>query len=303
METAPIVLFCFNRPEHLKKTIEALQQNLLAAQSDLYIYADGARHERDEAKVNAVRQYIRTITGFKKIEIIERTQNWGLAESVIAGVTEIVAKYGRVIVMEDDLVCTNDYLDFMNQALNKYKQESTIFSVSGYLFPIDVPKNYQPELCLLPRASSWGWGTWYDRWQKADFNVSDFEQFMQDETAKKDFMKGGEDLLPMLVKQRLGMIDSWAVRWCYTHFKNQAYCLYPIRSKIQSTGIDGAGTNVRYTHRFKTIISDKMPVMAEIEQLKANEYLQKSLQKFFQLTPQRRLINYFKVFRRWQKST
>lgn len=301
METSPIVLFCFNRPHHLKKTIEALQLNTLASISPLYVYSDGPRHSKDEPKVAEVRQYLSTLTGFQKIHITERTYNWGLANSVIAGVTEIIEKYGKVIVMEDDLVCTTDYLEFMNQALQKYQDAYSIFSVSGYLFPIDIPESYHLDFCILPRASSWGWGTWLNRWQKTDFNVPDFADFMQNETAKQGFMKGGEDLLVMLIKQRLGLIDSWAVRWCYTHFKHQANCLYPIHSKIQSTGIDGHGTNVRYTNRFKTTLSEKQLSMPPVEELKLDSHLLKSLQSFFKLTPQRRFINYFKVFRRWEK--
>ncbi len=300
MKTAPIVLFCFNRPEHLKKTVEALQQNSLSAVSDFYIFSDGPRNQRDLPKVAAVREYLRGLSGFKSIQITERPQNIGLANSVIAGVTEVLQKHGRVIVMEDDLVCTNDYLDYMNQMLEAYKDVPSVFSVTGYLFPIYVPKSYQFDVCALPRASSWGWGTWLNRWEKANFDVPDFAEFMQNPVAKKRFVQGGEDMLAMLVKQRLGMIDSWAIRWCYTHFKYQANCLYPVRSKIQSIGIDGQGTNVRFTNRFKTSTYDGAVKMPAETFLEVDATIEKGLQNFFRLTPQRRIINYFKVFRRWE---
>jgi hypothetical protein len=300
MKTAPIVLFCFNRPEHLRKTVEALQKNSLSSVSDLYIFSDGPRNQRDVHKVAAVREYLHGLSGFRTIRITEKQQNVGLANSVIAGVTEILQKHGRVIVMEDDLVCTTDFLDYMNKMLEEYKDAPSIFSVTGYLFPIEVPKTYHLDVCSLPRASSWGWGTWLNRWEKANFNVPDFAEFMQNPAAKKSFMQGGEDMLPMLVKQRLGMIDSWAIRWCYTHFKYQANCLYPVRSKIQSIGIDGQGTNVRFTNRFKTYMYDGTVTMPAETSLKVDATIQKGLQTFFRLTPQRRIINYFKVFRRWE---
>lgn len=300
MKTAPIILFCFNRPEHLKKTVEALKNNALASVSDLYIYSDGPRHSKDTPKVTAVRDYLSTVMGFQSITIVERPENWGLANSIIARVTEIIEKHGRVIVMEDDLVCTPDYLDYMNQMLETYKDSSSIFSVSGYLFPIAIPNEYKQDVCALPRASSWGWGTWLNRWEKANFEVPDFAEFMQNPLAKKGFMQGGEDMLPMLIKQRLGMIDSWAIRWCYTHFKYQATCLYPIKSKIYSTGVDGKGTNVRYTNRFATTTREGEVLMPSAECLKIDVGIQKGLQRFFQLSLQRRVINHFKVFRRWE---
>ena len=301
MKTAPIVLFCFNRPEHLKKTVEALQQNALAAVSTLYVFSDGPRNQSDMSKVAAVRDYLVTLSGFREIHFVEKQENVGLANSVISGVTEVLQKHGRVIVMEDDLVCTNDFLDYMNKMLVEYKDAPSVFSVTGYLFPIEVPKTYQLDICSLPRASSWGWGTWLNRWEKANFNVPDFSEFMQNSMAKKGFMQGGEDMLAMLVKQRLGLIDSWAIRWCYTHFKYQANCLYPVRSKIHSIGTDGRGTNVRYTNRFRTDTHEGGLSMPDADLLKIDAVIQKGLQRFFRLSPQRRVINYFKVFRRWEK--
>src|SRR5215217_2103764 len=168
---APIVLFCYNRPAHLRQTLEYLQANALAVESELYIYSDGPKKESDHAAIAEIHTYLSDLKGFKKINITKSETNLGLASSVIKGVSEVISQYHKVIVLEDDMLTTPDFLNYMNEALNVYSSRSDIFSVTAYTPPISVPKNYKQDLYLAPRASSWGWGTWADKWQKADWNV------------------------------------------------------------------------------------------------------------------------------------
>jgi glycosyltransferase involved in cell wall biosynthesis len=243
---APIVLFCYNRPQHLQQTVKSLQMNTLAAESELYIYSDGPKHIRETEVVDEVRGYISGITGFKNVTIFESQENKGLAVSVIEGVSHVLSMHPNVIVLEDDMLSTTDFLAFMNQALEVYSDRADIFSVTGYTPPIDVPESYPHDLYLAPRASSWGWGTWAHKWAKADWQVKDFPVLKKNAARQREFNAGGDDLWPMLAKQQQGVIDSWAIRWTYSQFQNKAYGLYPVHSKIKNIGTDGSGTNFTF---------------------------------------------------------
>jgi len=243
---APIVLFCYNRPAHLRQTVESLRLNTLAAESELFIYSDGPKSEQDRQRVKEVREYLSTVTGFRTVHIKEAEKNKGLAASVIEGVSAILSQYPKVIVLEDDMLCAADFLSFMNQALDVYAERPDIFSVTGYTPPINFPENYLHDLYLVPRASSWGWGTWAHKWAKADWQVSDFQNLKNNPKRQEAFNKGGDDLWPMLAKQQKGVIDSWAIRWTYSQFRHNAFGLYPVHSKIKNIGTDGSGTNFTF---------------------------------------------------------
>ena len=247
---APVVLFCYNRLQHLQQTIESLKSNDLASRSNLIIFSDGPKSDEDNIAVQEIRAYLKSISGFAGIEIIESKINKGLANSVIDGVSRIIEKYSKVIVLEDDMICTPDFLTFMNEALTTYQSRPYIFSVTGYAPPINIPKNYSEDLYLAPRASSWGWGTWIDRWEKADWKVADFNTLKNSPSLIKEFTEGGGDLWPMLFKQQQGIIDSWAIRWTYCQFKNRAYGVYPVKSKIKNIGTDGSGTNFFFKTKY-----------------------------------------------------
>lgn len=242
---APIALFVYNRPEHTRKTVDALQQNGLASQSDLFVFSDAAKNQPGLAAVQQVRGYVHTIRGFKTVTIIEREQNMGLANSVISGITELCNEFGRVIAVEDDLLTTADYLTFMNQSLERYEAEPRIFSVSGFNFGLSFPEYYSFDAFCFYRSSSWGWGTWKDRWEQADWEVSDYDSFYADKERQRQFNRGGEDLSDMLSLQMEGKIDSWAIRWAYTHFKKDALALLSLRPLVYHFGFDSAATHSR----------------------------------------------------------
>jgi hypothetical protein len=212
----------------------------------LYIFSDGPKREEDVPKIKKVRDYIKTIKGFKKVEIFESNKNKGLANSVISGVTKIINKYGEVIVLEDDLITSPNFLVYMNKLLNKYEKEKKIYSITGYNFPekiMKIPKDYRFDIYFNLRAASWSWATWKDRWKRVDWETRDFENFKKNEDLQKRFNFGGEDMSDMLMDQMTGKIDSWAIRWCYHHFKNNAFCVYPIKSYVNNIGLDGSGVH------------------------------------------------------------
>ncbi len=256
MKLAPVTLFVYNRYVHARKTVESLIDNTLSSQSVLYIFSDAAKREEDKSEVEAVRKYIYSIKGFKEIHIVERKKNLGLAKSIISGVTEVVDQYGTIIVLEDDLVTSPKFLTYMNHLLNEYEDQKNIFSVTGYNHPkslMKIPENYPYDAYFNPRACSWSWGTWKDRWDKADWDVTDFEEFIQNKALQKKFNFSGEDKSEMLIKQMRGEIDSWAIRWDYTHFKNNAFCVYPIKSYIDNIGNDSTGVHCSKSNRFNQL--------------------------------------------------
>ena len=158
MNLAPIILFVYNRPEHTKKTLESLKINELASDSLLFIFSDGNKNENDRKSVEEVRNYISTISGFKEINIILREKNLGLADSVISGVAEVIEKYGKAIVLEDDIVTSKYFLKFMNEALDFYDADKKIYSISGYNFPIKIPKSYQHKIYISSTSIILGLG-------------------------------------------------------------------------------------------------------------------------------------------------
>ncbi len=242
MTLAPITLFVYNRPTHTRRTVEALQKNILAKDSDLIIFSDAPKKPEAVKAVREVREYIRTITGFKSVRIVERDRNWGLANSIIDGVTSVVNERGRIIVLEDDLVVTPHFLDFMNRALDKYDNEQQVIQVSGYMFPVKL--KIKEDALFLPLTTSWGWATWKRAWQLFDPDAKGYAQVKADLALRKRFnLDEAYDYFSMLEAQLAGRVDSWAVRWQLSAFLNDSLTIYPRHSLIVNAGFDGSGTH------------------------------------------------------------
>jgi len=246
MKLAPIVLFTYNRPWHVQQTVDALLKNQLAAQSDLIIYSDGPKNSDDRQKVNNVRRYIGNIRGFRNIKTIERRQNIGLGNSIITGVTETVNEYGRVIVLEDDLVTSPFFLQYINDALDLYEHQERVISIHGYIYPVS---GKLPRTFFLRGADCLGWGTWKRGWDLFEINS---RKLLEELKAKKltrrfDF-NGDYRFTRMLKEQAAGRSSSWAIRWCASAFLRERLTLYPGASLVRHIGNDGAGTNCGITN-------------------------------------------------------
>jgi hypothetical protein len=246
MKLAPIVLFVYNRPEHTLKTIEALKKNLLATESDLFVFADGPKVVGDE-KVQAVREVIKNITGFATVTVQTSDVNKGLANSVIAGVSQVLQQYDRVIVLEDDIVTQRGFLTFMNQALSTYAHRDDIMSFGATTFALKGVKQGTSDVVLLKRNCSWGWGTWAKEWSDVDWEMTDYQSFLSNPKAVDRFNEAGPDLFGMLQAQMNGKIDSWAVRWQYHHFKKQKRVVNPLFCLASNIGMDGSGVHFTET--------------------------------------------------------
>jgi hypothetical protein len=202
-----------------------------------------------------VREYIYSISGFKSVNIICEAENKGLANSVISGVTTVLKTYDEVIVVEDDLLVSSNFLQFMNQALNYYKNNEKILSISGYTYPLKP--RIGDDIYFTRRACSTGWATWIDKWINVDWKVEDFNSFKKNRTAQRRFNRMGSDLTHQLYKQMNHKVDSWAIRWYYHQFKNHLYTVYPTASKIKVFGFDEYATHTKLIwNRFDTDLDE-----------------------------------------------
>ena len=241
MSYAPILLFVYNRPEHTRRCIESLLKNSLASESNLFIYADGDKDNTQQEAVNEVRNYIRTIQGFKQTTLIERSENWGLARNIIDGVTTQVNRYGKVIVLEDDLVVAPYFLQFMNEALEVYKDEPKVGHIQACDFTQD---SSLPSTFLIKWTGSWGWATWDRAWKYFNPNGKELLQELEERNLTRIFdFNGKYGFTRMLRRQIEGKNNSWAIRWNASLFLKDILSLNVGRSLVQNEGFDGSGTN------------------------------------------------------------
>ncbi|RXJ84392.1 glycosyltransferase [Arcobacter cloacae] len=253
MNLAPIILFTYNRLSHTKKTITALQKNELAKDSELFIYSDGGKDENSWNKVNEIRKYLETISGFKNITIIKRETNIGLAENIIEGVTKIVNQYGKIIVLEDDIVTNSYFLNFMNDSLNTYENISKVWHISGWNYPIS---NENLEDTFLYRTMNcWGWATWKDRWSNYEKNPQKLIESFSKEEIYKFNLDGAINFWEQVEKNLNNQMNTWAIFWYTTIFKNEGLCLNPTQSFVENIGFDGTGTNTGYRNNYSSNLS------------------------------------------------
>lgn len=237
---APIALFVYGRAEHTRRTLEALRANKLAEASDLFIFSDGAKNEAATAKITDVRALLRQITGFRTVTIIERDQNYGLANSIVDGVTTLCARFGQVIVVEDDLLTSPGFLTYMNLGLNRYADSPKVFQVAAYNLCGNLPG--ANDAFFLPFCSSWGWATWSRAWKIWDAEGSGFERLQTDRDLRYRFdLNGSYPYYRMLCDQRQKKNNSWAIRWYLSIFLSDGLTLYPRNSLVENIGFDGSG--------------------------------------------------------------
>jgi hypothetical protein len=240
---APICLFAYNRLIELQATVHALQNNSLAAESDLFVFIDAPESTAQGDFHLAIEDFSRSIDGFRSVAVTAASAHRGLAASVIHGATSTLEKHGNVIVVEDDLITSPNFLDFMNAALDFYAYNPNVFSISGYAPFLPSLDNLQDDVFAGYRASSWGWGTWLHQWREVDWSVSDYSTFRWSLRRNLRLMRGGSDMPLMLRRQMAGAIDSWAIRWCYAQSRLDRVTVFPRVSKVKNIGIGPSATH------------------------------------------------------------
>lgn len=253
---APVILFVYNRPEHTLKTLTALSENEWANESVLYIFADGPKINASAQNLKLIEETRRLIKSKKwcgEVNIIERKENFGLANSVISGVSEIITKHGKAIILEDDLVSSNCFLRYMNEALEAFENNSDVACISGYTYPI---KNL-PELFFIKGADCWGWATWKRAWDHFEPDGNKLLQTLKSKSLTNEFdFNSSYPYIKMLEEQIEGKNNSWAVRWYASAFLKNQLCLYPGKSYVNNIGADGSGTHFSTaTKQFETALN------------------------------------------------
>ncbi|WP_196596241.1 glycosyltransferase [Pectinatus frisingensis] len=275
---APIILFTYARPDHTRKTIEALRKNIYAKDSNIYIYSDAPKDDSVKDKVDEVRMYLRTISGFKNIKVIERKENWGLANNIIDGVTNIVNKYGKIIVLEDDIVTSKYFLKYMNDALTVYKDVERVMAVSGYSY-IEDEKNL-PETYFLPVNTSWGWATWERSWAGFERNPQKLMDTYTNTQINMFNLYGAYNFWEQVILNARGELYTWAV-FFYEHiFSNSGLCVYPKYNMVTNIGFDGSGENCGNNVVTKKIVCDKIIQKFSLEIKCDDMFLIKLVQSF-----------------------
>lgn len=258
---APVALFVYNRPEHTRRTLEALARNRLAGATTLYVFSDGPKPDAtpaDRDRIAAVRAVVCSRSWTRELSLIESPVNRGLADAIVAGVGYVLAQHGRVIVLEDDIVTSPGFLPFMNEALDLYADEPRVMHISGYMYPLALR---QRSTVFLRVLSCWGWATWDRAWRHYRSDVqTHLDQLDTPARIRKFNVEGHADFHRQLLDNRAGRIRSWAVRWYASWLARDGLSLFPTQSLTRNIGHDGSGVHCGPNQRFDTPLAGAIPV-------------------------------------------
>ena len=254
MNLTPVIVFNYNRPDHSLRVWEALSRNKYAIDTELYLYCDGPKaNASDEMRQRITELHAQAkqyaieapkAGKFKAVHVVCAEANKGLANSIIGGVTDVITKHGRVIVLEDDLLTSPYFLKYMNAALDKYEKYPSVFTISANRPPVKkmaIPEDYEYDVFVSLRPFSTGWATWKEKWERIDWSLDYLDDFIQHLQQIKSFHHGGDDLTNMLLLQRYHKIDSWAIRYAFQHFYHHAVAILPCIPYVDNIGFDGTG--------------------------------------------------------------
>lgn len=282
MNLAPIILFVYNRPSHTEQTLEALSVSRLANESTLFIFADGPKKNastEDLNKINEVRSLIKRTQWCKKVHIIESETNKGLADSIISGVTQVVDQLGSVIVLEDDVVVSSGFLQYMNDALRIYEAEPKVMHISGYMYPHNNKKLPETFFYPLPYPGG-GWATWKRAW---NFFINDadylYNYFDSNNRWKKFNTDGGTFFKDQLVANKTGTLKTWFIKWHGSILIQNGLTLFPNRSLIYNSGFDGSGVHCGISDKYNWEISKS--IIVEPKKIRESKVAKKIIYEFY----------------------
>lgn len=245
MALTPIILFIYNRPDHTKQTLEALSNNTLASQSDLFIFADGPKNTASKEQLESIKQTRKVAASenwCKSVTLIESETNKGLARSIIEGVTEIINKYGKAIILEDDIITGKYFLEYMNEALEKYQGNKEVWHVTGWRDPIKHTK--KNKAYFYPTMDCWSWATWADRWQNYKKDAAYYKSIFTDSMKKAFNIDGADPYMWLQIEENIsGKINTWAIFWYATIFLKHGLCIAPTTSLCKNIGFDNSGVH------------------------------------------------------------
>lgn len=255
-EQAPVGIFVYNRPDHTRRLLESLHRNPIFGQSPITVFCDGPKTTDDLDAIACTRAVVREMLP-ASAAFVEREANRGLAASIIDGVSMLTRRHGRVIVCEDDLIFAPEALEFLNRALDRYRDEPKVMHVAAYMFPV---KARLPEAHFYREATCWGWATWDRAWRHFEPDAARLLDYVGAPERKNRFdIEGSMYFHEMLRQQVVGRIDSWAIRWYASMFRAGGLALHPGRSLVQNEGFDGTGVHCGKTDVFKVDLADEAP--------------------------------------------
>lgn len=294
---APIALFVYNRPDHTRRTLSYLQKNVLANDSKLYIFSDGAKTPADEQKVQEVRDLVTRITGFKSVKLIARQHNMGLANSIIDGVTQLVKDFGKVIVFEDDLLSSPYTLEYFNEALTRYKDEEKAMHIGAYMFPLN--DKTLPETFFYRIATSWGWATWDRAWSNFEPEVDKLIAQFDSRQRYQFSVEGTGNFWKQIMEFKAGKNNSWAIRWYASMFLKSGLALHPSHSLIHNIGHDGTGVHSNIEHMYGVTVADE-PVKHFPAEVKEDQKAHLAIRHFLKNRKGTLLQRGLRLVKQWQ---
>ena len=255
MYISPIIIFTYNRLDHLNTLIRSLKKNPLFEKSKVLVFSDGPKNEIDKKKIEKIRVYLKKKLISRNYEIIERPSNYGLSKNIIDGINHTFKKYDKIIILEDDLEVSPFFLNYMNDALDLYANSKNVSSISGYMYPIE-PTKFSSNYFFLKIIESWGWGTWKRAWNNFEKDSLILKKQIDEKKLANQFNFGsGISYYKMLEDNINGLNDSWAVRWYASTFLKNMYTLFPSKSFVKNIGIDNSGENCNYTTVYDSSIN------------------------------------------------
>jgi hypothetical protein len=294
---APIALFVYNRPDHTRRTLAYLQKNVLANDSRLYIFSDGAKNPGDEQKVQEVRDLAAQVTGFKSVKLIARQHNMGLANSIIDGVTQLVNEFGKVIVFEDDLLSSPFALEYFNEALTRYNDEEKAMHIGAYMFPLNDKS--LPETFFYRIATSWGWATWDRAWNNFEPDVDKLIARFDSRKKHEFSVDGTGNFWKQIMEFKAGKNNSWAIRWYASIYLKGGLALHPAHSLIHNIGHDGTGVHSNIEHMYGVSVADK-PVKHFPAQVKENSKAHLAIRHFLKNRKGTLLQRGLRLMKQWR---
>jgi len=274
---APIALFVYNRPGHTRRTLAYLQKNLLAEESRLFIFSDGAKTAADNEKVEEVRTLLQEVTGFKSVKVINQEENLGLANSIISGVTKLVNEFGKVIVFEDDLLSSPYTLQYFNEALTKYEHDGAVMHIGAYMFALD--DKALPETFFYRIATSWGWATWARAWKNFEPDIDQLMPRFDKQKINQFSVEGTMNFWKQMQEFKAGKNNSWAIRWYASIFLKGGLSLNPSHSLVHNIGHDGTGVHSNIENMYRVNIAQN-PVKQFPAEIKENERAHQAIKRF-----------------------
>ncbi|WP_130891091.1 glycosyltransferase family 2 protein [Fusobacterium ulcerans] len=292
---APILITVYDRKAHLEKSIEALKKNPLAKESVLYIASDAAYSKKDEKKVKEIREFIDNINGFKEIILFKSNENKGSYESTKLAIEKILEKHDKIIFLEDDIIVSKYFLEFMNNSLNLYEENNKIFAICSYVPPdFSLPK-LKTEVYLWNYYCPWGMATWKKKWKELDLNLEKYMEFFKNKRQVIKFFQGANHALPILIDDRNGLIKAMDSRIDWNIFQKGLYCVFPIKTLSKNIGVDGSGEHSGKNKIYEEqILEDFNPNL--IKNISFDDYVYKERKKYHKFKFLERGYVYFKIF-------